>query len=188
MVQEAKIRVRLDTQGAKKELADLAKMAGDISLGGGGPGGPGGPGGGGGGLGRMFGLGAAFSAGFGMLRAAMQSGPAQIAGEVLTPYGQMANDFFLGDTDDEARGNRIAREQVSESFAFVAGGESGVPQGARNMFQTLRNIAIQTEVGRSRLRGQLGQESSSAIVEGIGSKIMDGARFLADQINGSGGR
>lgn len=186
MVQEAKIRVRLDTEGAKKELADLAKMAGDVNLGGGGPGGPGGPGGGG--LGRMFGMGAAFSAGFAMLKAAMSTGPSQIAGEVLSPYGQMANDFFLGATDDEARASRAAREQVAETYAFSAGGPGGTPEGARNMFQVLRGINTQIEVGKSRLRADLGGESSTAIVEGIGSKIMDGARFLLDGINGAGGR
>jgi hypothetical protein len=181
MAQEAKIRVSLDTTTARKELQDLAKMAEGVNLGGAGGGG------GGMGLGRMFGMGAAFSAGFAALRGVMSTGLGQIGGELFAPVGQFANDVAFGDSDEVARANRQARESVAESYAMVAGRSGGTPQGARNMFQVLRNLSLQEEIGKTMIRRDLGGESQAAVINSIGTMLKDAANTLADRIGSVGG-
>lgn len=191
--QELKIRVVLDTEDAKKQLADLA----------GGPG-VGGAGAGGstaGKTGQVVGgrLASSMSAGprmlsgipgAGMLSAARAAisgaiaGPTEgsigdILGEGLGGYGSNIENYLFGTAAPEARAAARTRESVMGMFALQAGREGAIPAQAYSVRDQLFQWNKQEEVGRGMIeRDESFRQMLTESAEAIG-------RAAAERISGS---
>ena len=186
---DARVRVRLDTDQAKAELADLQgraeKTSGNVS----------------GGIRRALrrglgavGVGAAFQAGVSTVKGATSSGFGDLVGELLSPLAAQLNETILGDLDDEARATKAAREQLISSFGQVIGHTNNIPAGAQQLFDQTKQIMMEKERGRSLVeqdeRFGLNTDPKDVIariIEGFGNAVKAGLQWFWQKLTGSGG-
>lgn len=143
---EAKVRVRLDTQQAKAELDDLGKK-GQVATN---------RIGAGvrravkGGL-RAIGLGAAIGAGVQAVRGAASSGLSDVVGEMFGGYGSQFESFVFGNLSVDARADRTAREETKAAFGMIvgaAGKDAPIPPGVKSWFDSVQSLRYQEELGK----------------------------------------
>lgn len=183
MADDARIRVRLDTSAAEKDLADLGRegertgkrLGGRIR------------GAVGRGLGAV-GLGGGIGAGLSAVRGATQSGLGDVIGEAFGGIGAQLNDLILGKLDDVSRANRAAREETIQGFAHVAGRTRSVPPAAVAYFRQVSAIRTEQEVGASILRERLYKEGPGVgdlvdrILTGLHSLLVEAVDALASKL------
>lgn len=127
----------------------------------------------------LVGLGGAVGAGFQAVRGATQSGVADVIGEALGPLGAQIEDFFLGSLNEEARGKKTARDEVTNQFAAIAGAQNwtSIPPQVKGYFDSLATLRVQEEKGRelfrksSDLHGPGIEDLLSRIMKGIGELL-----------------
>lgn len=183
MTEETRIRVRLDTQGAKQQLAGLvregARTAGRVSstlrtaVGRG--------------LGAA-GLGGAFAAGASAVRGATQGGVTDVAGEAFGGIGAQLAEAVFGSLDEEARASKAARDETIQAFGAIAGARGAIPPGARQFFESVKSLRVQEERGRElferdeQFRGPGVGELIDRILTGIGKLLSDAVDNLISKI------
>ncbi len=148
MTQEAKFRVRVDTAQAKKDLQDLARLAGGIEVGGNAIGRDE-SGGSRFNLAQALGLGAAIGTGAAMIGSVSRSSFGDVAGEFFAPIGATLSNAIFGQKDDEARARSSAREQTIAAFGSHA---TNNREAALNYFNQVSAINLNREKGASAIR------------------------------------
>ena len=184
MAQETKIRVRLDTDQARADLAalnregeraseELSSSFGASLLGKG-----------------VKGVAAAGSAaGLYQLAKPTVGGLGDLMGESLGGVGTNLSQFIFGDLDEKARGAQRAREETKDAFAMIAGARGSVPPEARSFFNAVSAVRVIEERGReminqdAQFRGPGVGSLVDRILSAVGGMISDGARFIADSLN-----
>jgi hypothetical protein len=180
---EVKYRVRLDTRQARGDLRgmvrDAKRTAGAVSqrirstVGAG--------------L-RYTGIGAAIGGGIGAVRSTAQSGIGDVLGETTSQLGFELGESILGNLNEEARAAKSAREETIRTFAFAAGQQGQVPQGAKDFFNSVRRVRLQEEQGRELILGDADfygpglPELGSKLAETVGNSLRDGFNMLADTV------
>lgn len=143
MAEETKVRLRLDANPAKREMAGLVRegfrTAGKINSGIRSTIGRG--------LGAV-GLGAGVGTGLQAIRGATESGFGAVIGETFGALGAQLEDALLGDLGAEARAKKTTREEVIQAFAYQAARQGSVPQEAKNYQQSLFSLQSEREKGR----------------------------------------
>lgn len=143
MIQEARVRVRLDTDDAKREIEELKRRMADVSHAMRTPGGGGGPGAGGGGVGGLLGR----IPGMGMVNEALgptRSGLHDIASETIGPWANWAKNLAADGMDANARASRTAREQV-----IAMSGPHGPNEQSKAAFNHIRKFELRKELARN---------------------------------------
>ena len=184
MAQETKVRVRLDTRQAKSQLGGLvresARSAGKLTsnirsvVGKG--------------LGAV-GMGTAIGTGISAVRGATESGVGDVIGEALGGYGKMAEEFFLGDMNEDARASRSAREETIQAFGAIAGARGEIPPEARQFYNSIKSLRMEEERGRDLfetdpgMRGPGMEKIIDRIMSGFGKMVDDALSRLMDAIN-----
>ena len=180
MTQEAKVRVRIDTQQAKADMASLGRSgkeaAGRVGdrlnkpsaaagRGGGIKGRPGGGGRIGGGLGLGVGLGMGIGIASSVGKAALSP-----IGEVVAE-GRVGFDAIAADAvgAPEARGKRRAREEARSIF-----GRSGDPEGAVGYYESTKDWRIQQEKAMNQIDQRIG-----------GKELVEDAKALSSSVVGA---
>tara|TARA_R110000782_G_scaffold253743_1_gene341936 strand:- start:19656 stop:20228 length:573 start_codon:yes stop_codon:yes gene_type:complete len=168
MADEAKVKMRLDTKQAKRDLkgfvSESAMAAGKIS-------------GGikstiGKGLGAV-GLGAGLATGMGAIRGATSGGVSDIAGEAFGAIGRQIGDFILGDFPEEARATHAAREQTIAAFGALSR-DGNIPAGALSTFKSIKGPLLDQELGRKAIESDPRFRSGvdvDDIIERIGATL-----------------
>lgn len=189
MADEAKIKVRLETKGAKGDLKDLTKSVkrtgkrirtgyratvgrglGIVGLGGG------------------IGLGAA------ALRGPTSSGFGDVISEAFGHLGAQLSRELLGDLPEKAASARAAREETIQAFGYQAGlmngGKGGIPPGSRSYFDNIRHHHEIEERGRRlfaedpNFTGPKFDAILKKIVAAIGQLLKDAVAELVRQLGG----
>ena len=192
MTQEAKVRVRLDTANARKDLEELAKMAEGVRVprGGGGPGSPStGEGGGGPGLFQSLGIGAGIATGAALVGSVSRSSFGDVAGEFLGPIAANLSNAIFGEQDDRARAQRAAREQTIQTFGSHAQYNR---EAALNYYNQIAELNLNKEKGASAIRedprfyqGDRNAKSlTDLLAEAISKAISDGFRNIQSFLEG----
>jgi len=183
---EAKVRVRLDTKGAKGDLGGLVRQgkaaAGRIgsNLQGAVRGGMG--------IGKSIGVGAGIGAGLAAVKGASSSGIGDLIGESFGGIGASLNEFFLGDIDDKARAAKSAREETINAFGAIAGQTNQIPPGAQQFFNQVKGLRENEEKGRSlfeqndNFRGPGVGAMIDRIGTMLGGLLSDAVDALADKL------
>jgi hypothetical protein len=111
-----------------------------------------------------------------------RSGLSDVFSGQINRFGQMVNDFVLGDIDDKARATNTAREETANMFAFTAGQRGQIPQEAKNYFAARQQFHESREVGMSMINADsaFAGESLGKIFEQIGKHL---GNSLSDAIN-----
>lgn len=188
MAEEAKVRVKLDTSQAKRELDGIGQAAEATgrraasglrrAVGAGF---------------KLVGAGAAFGTGMAAVKAATTSGIGDIAGETFGGWGAWLNELLLGKVDDEARAKRRARQDLQESMSMITGMRGHVPDNAEAIFNQTARLYKYEEVGRSlieqdtRFRGPGLEVLVAKIIEDLGKVISDGLKALGQTLLGAVG-
>lgn len=110
------------------------------------------------------------------------SGMSDIFSGQINRFGQLVNDFVLGDIDDKARATNSAREETANMFAFTAGQRGHIPQEAVNYFNQRQAFHEKKEIGMSMINADqtFAGEGLGKIFEQIGKHL---GNSLADAIN-----
>ena len=176
---ETKYRVRIDTRGARNDLRGMVRDAKRTS----------------GAVGqrirstvgaglRFAGVGAAIGGGIGAIRATASSGIGDVLGETTSQFGFQLGEYLSGDLNEEARAAKSAREETIQAFALQAGQSGQVPPGARQFFESVRDLNLQRERGVELIRGDSNfygpgaQELGPQLLSGISNAIRDGFNVL----------
>lgn len=192
MTQEAKVRVRLDTANARKDLEELAKMAEGVRVprGGGGPGSPStGEGGGGPGLWQSLGIGAGIASGAALVGSVSRSSFGDVAGEFLGPIAANLSNAIFGDKDEEARASRAAREQTIQTFGSHAQYNR---EAALNYHNQIYALNLEKEKGATAIRNDSrfyeGKSESKSLAdllaEAVQKAIIDGFNNIKSFLEG----
>ncbi len=139
---------------------------------------------------RGAGLGVGIGTGIAAVRQSSSSGLGDILSESFAPIGAAINEWMLGDDDDHARAGRAAREEIKNAFAYQIGAnDNKIPEGAHQMFNTIRDLRETQERGRSaidqdpRFSGGIDLEQfGNRIVKMLGKEMADVARWLMEQL------
>ncbi len=184
MADEVLVRVRLDTKQAKAELDVLRKegkktgeevgrgLRGTLSAG----------------L-RATGAGAAFGVGLQAVQSATRGGVGDILGESFGLWSAKLADWTLGDLAVDARATVRAREEVSQTFAYVSGVRDGIPPQARAIFEQIKTVRLHQEKGLmmfqmdEAMRGPGLEEASNKIADRLATALKDGLRDFFSSIN-----
>ena len=184
MAQETKVKVRLDTRQAKSRLTGLvresARSAGRLTnnirsvVGKG--------------LGAV-GMGTAIGTGISAVRGATESGVGDVIGESLGGFGKMAEEFFLGDLNEDARASRTAREETIQAFGAIAGARGEIPPEARQFYNSIKTLRMDEERGRelfetdTQMRGPGIDKVIDRIMGGFATLVSDAMTRLIDALN-----
>jgi hypothetical protein len=184
MAQETKVKVRLDTRQAKSQLTGLvresARSAGRLTnnirsvVGKG--------------LGAV-GMGTAIGTGISAVRGATESGVGDVIGEALGGFGKMAEEFFLGDLNEDARASRTAREETIQAFGAIAGARGEIPPEARQFYNSIKTLRMDEERGRelfetdTQMRGPGIDKVIDRIMGGFATLVSDAMTRLIDALN-----
>lgn len=165
---EAKVRVKLDTKGAKTDLkglaAEAAKGAGRIGAGirsrvGRGM--------------SMIGIGgltvAGVAAGVG---AAATSGVGDLASAVLRA-GQAQGSRVTGDLDEFARASQRAADLVRQQYRITAGETQKFPPAAMSAFRHHQARFMKEELGASKIELNLTEETAKNLATKIGQTVAE---------------
>lgn len=179
---EAKVRVKLDTTQAKRDLRGLAKQgqatSGRISKGVRGA------------LGRGFGalgVGAAVGVGIAAVRGPTAGGIGDVVGEAFGGIGAQLSRLLLGDLKPEALADKFARDQTRQAF-----GQSEAmarSPGAKSYFDNIRAIQLDREKGAlvfeedTRFRSTNAKDLVDRIMAGLGKLIWDATTRLGEILN-----
>lgn len=172
MIQEARVRVRLDTDDAKREIDELKRRMADVSHTMRTPSG-GGSGPGGGGIGGLMGR----IPGMGLVSEAL--GPTQsafhdIATETIGPWANQLKNWAADGMDANARAARAAREQTIQAF-----GPHGPNEQSKAMFTQMHKQFMKNELARNAyeadpfFRGGVGSGAAGATsAAGVGAQAL----------------
>jgi hypothetical protein len=177
---EAKFRLRLDTDMAKRSMDALVKkgkstgqkLGSDLrsSITGG------------------LGLGAGIGAGMAAIKGTTASGFGDVVSESLGGLGAQLSEFFLGDLPQDARASRAAREETIQAFGAIAGATGEIPPGAKQFFDSVRSLRMQEETGRHMInkfddfRGKGLEELINRIMTGLSDLLRDAVDALAEKL------
>lgn len=175
---EAKVRVKLDTGEAKRQMSDLVKFSGNAasrlgSILGSGV--------------RAAGLGAGIGIGIGAIRGPLEAGASSIIGEALGGYGAQLENWAFGDLAPEARAARAAREQTIGAYAAISA--DLIPPSAYKFHDATKAILLETEKGKARFerdgyfRGPGIDELIEKVITSIRQLVIDGFTALGDRLN-----
>lgn len=174
---ETKVKVRLDTRIAKKALDGLTKQAkstgarvsrdlkGAVTSG--------------------FGLGAGFGAGVAALKQASAGGVGDVVGDALGGFGAEIAEFFLGDSDDKARAQKAAREEIKDSFASVISRQGKVvTPSIQAAFDNIYSHRIHEEVGKGVIdrEAAFGGKEAGKMIDRLATVITDSLKEAADYL------
>lgn len=191
MNEELKIRVVLDTEGAKKQLDDVKGRAASAGGGGGGIGGAIG----GGGFSGKLGIGAKALGAFGAAKAMVGNqitGPSvggfgDIASEAFGGLGTQLENWVTGGKGAESRAASAAREATIGAFAQQYGRDGKLPEQAYTYRDQVYKWKLDVEKGRigietdPRMRAGGGASGmAKAIGEAIGGKFSE---IVGDLVN-----
>lgn len=139
---EAKFRVRMETDHAKRDMEELEKsgsktakairkgIANVVSAGV-----------------RYTGAGIAFGAGLEAVKSGAMSGVSDVFGEAFGGWGAQLQHWALGDLVPEARASSQARDATISAFATVAGIKNQIPPEARTYFNQTKSLMLEREKG-----------------------------------------
>lgn len=175
MVEEAKIRVRLDTSGAKGDLAELYRQMANApsvrTAGGYGAGGPGGHGGGGGGLGSIGGMAigwgtAIAAAGVGLFGRDAIRDTGTMIGALTRGPSKAISDFLFGTAPSAVQASDSALEQVKKTMGFAVG--MGAPMGAaKSLYDSLMTYEEPKARGERMIDDALSGKSAGALADAM---------------------
>lgn len=173
MVEEAKIRVRLDTSGAKGDLADLYRqMANAPSVrtsgaAGGGGGGGGGSGGGSGIGGFSIGWGSAIAAaGIGLFGRQSIADAGSMIGALTRGPGRAISEFLFGTAPSAVQASDSSIEQVKKMMGFAVG--MGAPLGAaQSLYQSLMSYEEPKARGERMIENALSGKGAGALEDAM---------------------
>lgn len=181
MVNEAKVRVKLDTGEARRSIDSLtesaAGVAGKVATGVRSALGTG--------L-AAAGLGGGFALASAAIRAPTQSGLGAAIGEAFSPMGAWLEQRLLGSLGQEAKAANSAREQVINTFGLVPWLNGKPPNGSVEMFNMLRAQRETQERGRhmfemsEQFHGPNAEELVQRVLEGLKELLNDAAKSLAE--------
>lgn len=184
---ETKVRVTLDTRRAQNELRGLTRQAQRTAsrIGGGiknavakGM--------------NITGLGVGIGAGVQAVRGASQSGAGDVFGELLGGVGANLAETLFGDLDEDARATKAAREDTIQAFGAIAGnmngGRGGIPPGAREYFNNVKQLRMDEERGREIFEREFRSDTElgdivDRVLSGIGTLISEGFTKLGELLN-----
>jgi hypothetical protein len=174
---ETKVKVRLDTNVAKKALRGLTKQAkstatrvsrdlkGAVTSG--------------------FGLGVGFAAGGAALKSATSSGVMDVMGDALGGFGAQLAEFFMGDMDDEARAMKTTRQEIGNAFASTISRQGGVvPPSVQAAFNNLYTPNLHEEIGKGVIDRNEDMRNSSVtkMIDRIATVITDAFKAAAEHL------
>lgn len=185
MVSEARVRVSLDTKRAKGDLRKLvqegqragSRISGSVS----------------GALRsgiQMAGLGAGVGAGVAAVRGAASSGAGDIASDLFGGWGRSFEHWAFGDNADQARANRVTREQM-RGFAYQIG-DGPMPQPVKNIFDQINKHELRRQQGISAIEREGDFRISldkiiSRLTDALTTAIMAGAKEISNSLKPFGG-
>lgn len=193
MSEEAKIRVRLDTTGAKGDLADLYRQMANApsvrtagALSGGGGGGAGGGGGGGGfSIGGMaIGWGTALAGiGVGLFGRDTVRDAGSMLGALTHGPSRAIADFLFGTAPSAVQASDSAIEQVKKTMGFAVG--MGAPMGAaKSLYDSLMTYEEPKARGERMIEDALGGKSAAALADamkrGEGGLVGEGLQLMKE--------
>lgn len=183
MAQETKVRVRLDTEQAKADLAALnregERAAEETSASFGA---------------SLLGKGikgvaaGAAAAGIYQLAKPTVGGLGDLLGESLGGVGANLAQFIFGDLDEKARAAQRAREETKDAFAMIAGARGSIPPEARSFFNAVSTLRVTEERGKEMFdrddsfRGPGVGALVDRILSGIGKMIAEAAEAIGNKL------
>lgn len=185
MTQEAKFRLRIDAEEAKRKLKELAneaaasggRVADRVR----------------GALGRGLSMVNPASGATGAAAAAIRGptagGIGDVLGEALGPLGAQVEKFFLGDMGAEAKAAKFAREDAIGNFAQMAGRSGQVPAGAKAYFDQVKGLQLEQEKGRKLFEqnkdfyGASPEDLMKRITDAVATLLRDACDYLISKIN-----
>lgn len=177
---EAKVRVKLDTGEAKRQMSDLVKFSGNAAARLGGILGSGV---------KAVGLGAGIGVGIGAIRGPLESGVGDVFSEAFGGLGARIQHWALGDLVPEARASSKAREETISAYATIAGMTDKIPPEARNFYAQTKSLLMETEKGRAmferddQFRGPGIEELMDKLITALKAIGMEMADAIAKAIN-----
>lgn len=179
MVQEAKVKVRLDTGQAQGELSNLTRNVAAVGkrIGGGVAGVLGS------GL-RAVGLGGGIGIAMSALSGPSQNAASSVIGEAIGPLGKQLETWMFGDLAPQARADARAREATIEAFRY-----QGATDASAAFFQNMRQLYTPEEVGRQaiesdpRFYGARPEDVLERIINKMVEAVKAGASYIAGRLS-----
>lgn len=176
-MEEAKIRVRLDTAGATAQLKslvqDASQTAGRVGAGvrsalGKGVG--------------AIGLGGLGGQALGAIRAPTEASSSDIISESFGGIATWLERQIYGDLGPEARASRRAREAVRDTFAYQADILGKTPPAATAQYNSLMEIMRREERGKQIIDRDLRSVAPGDLAQQMGYAIGEGFRWLSETL------